>query len=52
MKTLASVGVILLMLSLLALAIAGFRPAFYVIVVVIVFVLLFNVGTPRRARNK
>ncbi|MDA8263716.1 MAG: hypothetical protein M0Z47_12920 [Actinomycetota bacterium] len=50
MKTVAALGLILVVLGLLVLAIAGFSPAKYVLVVVVVFSILFNFGPARRKR--
>lgn len=51
MKSLAAVGLIGFVGALIALAVAGFRQAFYVLVVIIAFVLLFKIGTLRTSRR-
>ena len=50
MKTLAALGLIAVVLGLVVLAFAGFSPAKYVLVVVVVFAILFNFGPARRKR--
>ena len=52
MRTIAALGLILLVLGLVVLAIAGFSPAKYVLVVVVVFAVLFNLGPARRKRAR
>ncbi len=50
MKTIASIGLLALLVALVVLTIAGFYPAGIVLVIVAVFALFFNLGTPRRKR--
>ncbi len=50
MKTLAALGLMMVVLGLVVLAIAGFPPAKYVLMMVVVFVVLFNFGPARRKR--
>lgn len=46
----ASLGLLALLIILVVLTLAGFHPAGFVLVLVAVFAILFNLGTPRRKR--
>ncbi|KJF16509.1 hypothetical protein AXFE_26740 [Acidithrix ferrooxidans] len=52
MKTIAALGIFGIFAFLLFAAIGGFRPAWIVLVVVIVFSLLFNIGPNRKRKTK